>query len=104
MEDIESFKTNENMTTLLPHLNGMLGHGIQIMVREEDYQKAKGVIDNRERITACPDCGSKNIGYGMRGKRRFGDRLLIILSVLFAIPMGNIQNRFYCKDCKADFE
>ena len=104
MEAIESFTTNEHITTLLPHLSGILGHGIQIMVREDQYQKAKEILGKSEKTPECPECGSKNIGYGMRGKQRFGDRLLIFLSVLFAMPMGNIKNKYYCKDCNNAFE
>lgn len=36
MEGINSFITNEHTSTMLPHLYGMLGHGIQIMVRDID--------------------------------------------------------------------
>lgn len=104
MEGIESFTTNEHITTLLPHLNGILGHGIQIMVREDQYQKAKEILGKNERALECPECGSKNIGYGMRGTQRLGDRFLIFLSVLFAMPMGNIKNKYYCKDCNNAFE
>ena len=107
MEGIDSFITNEYTSTMLPHLDGMLGHGIQIMVRETDYEKAKGILtakQNESQTRACPHCGSLDIGFGMKGKKRLLDRLLIFLSVIAAIPMGNIKNKYYCKDCGEDFE
>jgi hypothetical protein len=107
MEGIDSFITNEYTSTMLPHLYGMLGHGIQIMVRETDYEKAKGILtakQNESQTRACPHCGSSDIGFGMKGKKRLLDRLWIFLSVIAAIPMGNIKNRYYCKNCGKDFE
>lgn len=107
MEGINSFITNEHSSTMLPHFYGMLGHGIKIMVRETDYEKAKGILtakQNENQIKTCPNCGSSDIGFGMKGKKRLGDRLLIFLSLIVAVPMGNIRNKNYCKDCGEDFE
>lgn len=106
VEGIDSFITNEHTSTMLPHLYGMLGHGIQIMVREADYEKAKGILTerrNENQLRTCPNCGSPEIGFGMKGKRRLGDRLLILLSLIIGVPMGNIKNKYYCKDCREDF-
>ena len=106
MEDIDSFATNEHTSTMLPHLYGMLGHGIQIMVREDDYKRAKEILTETEKekvIRECPNCGSSNIGFGVRGKSRVGDRLLIFLSAMAGVPMGNIRNKYYCRNCKEDF-
>jgi predicted RNA-binding Zn-ribbon protein involved in translation (DUF1610 family) len=107
MEGIDSFITNEHTGTMLPHFYGMLGHGIQIMVRETDYEKAKEILAaqrNEKQTRTCPNCGSSEIGFGMKGKKRLGDRLLILLSLIVAVPMGNIKNKYYCKDCGEDFE
>ena len=75
------------------------------MVSETDYVKAREIltIAENEKKIKCPNCGSLNVGFGIRGKNRIGDRLLIILSALFAMPMGNIKNKYYCKDCNNDF-
>lgn len=107
MEGIDSFITNEHTSTMLPHLYGMLGHGIQIMVREGDYEKAKEILTAKQKenqIRTCPHCGSPHVGFGVKGKKRLGDRLLILLSLIVAVPMGNIRNKYYCKDCGEDFE
>lgn len=106
MEGINSFITNEHSSTMLPHLYGMLGHGIQITVKEADYEKAKEILtakQNEDRIRTCPNCGSSDIGFGMKGKKRLGDWLLILISLIVAAPRGNIRNRYYCKDCGKDF-
>jgi hypothetical protein len=104
-EGIVSFVTNENISSLLPHFDGILGNGIQIMVREEDFEDAKHILQeqqNSKQPKVCPNCGSSNIGFGLRGKDRIGDKVLIFFSLMFAIPMGNIKNKHYCKNCKED--
>lgn len=106
-EGIDSFITNEHTSTMLPHFYGILGHGIQIMVKEADYENAKDILaaqQAKNETRTCPTCGSSNIGFGMQGKRRVRDRLLILISLILAFPMGNIKNRYYCKDCRDDFE
>jgi predicted RNA-binding Zn-ribbon protein involved in translation (DUF1610 family) len=106
MEGIESFATNEHTSNMLPHFYGLLGHGIQIMVREADYERAKDILlesENEKVIRKCPNCGSRNIGFGVQGKRRLGDRLLILLSAIAGVPMGNIRNKYFCKNCNEHF-
>ena len=106
MGGIDSFLANENVSTMSPHLNAILGHGVQIMVREEDYQEAKEILvtyQDQSKIIKCPHCGSENIGFGMRGKNRIGDKLLILFTLIVPMPIGNVKNKYYCKDCKESF-
>ena len=106
-EGIHSFVTNEHTSTMLPHFFGMLGHGIQIMVDDADYDSAKEILNtkqNESQARTCPSCGSQNIGFGMKGKKRVGDHLLIFLSLIAGVPMGNIRNKYYCKHCGEDFQ
>lgn len=105
-EGIESFVVDENVTTILPNLNGMMGFGVQIMVADKDYEKASQVlekIENSARFTSSPYCGSSNISFGMGGKRRIGEKVVIFFSLLFALPLGNISNKYYCQNCKESF-
>ncbi len=104
-EGIESFVVNENVTAILPNLNGMMGFGVQIMVADKDYEKASQVmekIENFARFTSCPHCGSSNISFGMGGKR-IGEKVVIFFSLLLALPLGNISNKYYCQNCKESF-
>jgi hypothetical protein len=43
-EGVPCFLANENITTLLPHFNRMLGGGVQIMVFERDLEKASEIL------------------------------------------------------------
>jgi hypothetical protein len=47
-EGIECFLTNENFTSVFPVFNGMYGTGIQLMIKEEDYEKASKLIEQIE--------------------------------------------------------
>lgn len=106
MEGVNSFITNEHTSALLPHYFGMLGHGIQVMVANEDYEKASEILiarQNEASVKTCAYCGSTNIGFGVRGRTRWADRLMIFLSAVLAMPMGNIKNKYYCQDCGVEF-
>jgi hypothetical protein len=105
-EGISSFITNEHTSTLLPHMNGMLGIGIQVMVDERDLQKAGEILlrDREEgQIKSCPYCGSADIGYGIGGKKKTKNLVNIVLSVFSGAPVSNVKNRYYCRHCKEDF-
>jgi DNA-directed RNA polymerase subunit RPC12/RpoP len=101
---IMSFRTHEAMTTLLPHFTGLLGHGIQVMVREDDFDKAVSVLNAKQDEVRCAYCGSREIGFGMKGKSRIGEKILIFLSMILTIPVGNVKNKHYCKECGESFE
>ena len=42
--DIPCFLTNENVTSLLPQFNGLLGSGVNILVDENDLEKAQKLL------------------------------------------------------------
>lgn len=104
-EGIECMLTNENFTTLMPHLNGMLGSGIQILVDTADYDRAKEILDKRNNadIQVCPNCNSKNIKYGLGTKHRFKKLFAIMIALVIASPVRHIGQTYYCRDCKTEF-
>jgi hypothetical protein len=105
-EGISSFITSEHTSTLLPHMNGMLGIGIQVMVDERDLQKAGEILlrDKEDsQINSCPYCGSEDIGYGIGGKKKTKNLINIVLSVFSGTPVNHVKSRYYCRHCKEDF-
>ena len=104
-EGIDCFFFFLNATTILPQFNNMLGSGIQLIVREEDLEKAriilKDIIEPDNNKLVCPNCGSTNIGLGL-GKGKFIKLFNILIAVLMAIPMGNLKPKYYCRDCKTE--
>lgn len=101
-EGIDCILTNENFTTLMPHMNGVLGSGIQILVDKDDYDRAKQILDKRNNsdIHVCPNCNSSQIKYGLGTKHRFKKLLAIAIALVAATPVRHIRQTYYCKDCK----
>lgn len=101
---IESFLTNENFTNLMPHLNGVLGAGVQVMVDKKDLRMAQELLEAQRNTdeTICPDCGSNNITTGL-GTNGFKKRITVLISLFAWIPFGNLKRTHYCKDCKTEF-
>jgi hypothetical protein len=97
--------TNENFTNLMPHMNGILGSGIQILVDTDDLERAKEILDKRrlKDIETCPECGSKNIKYGLGTTHKGSKLFALILSLLITSPTRHIRQTYYCNDCKSEF-
>jgi len=103
-EGIASMATNENFATLMPHLSGMLGSGIQILVRKDNYDRAKRILEkDKAQVTACPNCNSNNIKYGLGTRHRFKKMFALLLTSMFALPSRHIKQTYYCDDCKHEF-
>ncbi len=102
---IHCFLINENFSNLLPNFAGMMGTGIQIFVEETDLIQARNLISSNQNLEQprCPNCNSYNVNFGI-GQNKIGRIFTIILSLLVWIPFGNIQNTYYCKDCKTEFK
>jgi len=106
-EGIDCFLTNENFTNLMPLYNNMLGSGIQIIVNENDIDKARNLLKDRiepnNTKIVCQNCGSENIGLGL-GRRKVLKIFNIIIALLAFFPIGNLKPRYYCKDCKTEIK
>jgi predicted RNA-binding Zn-ribbon protein involved in translation (DUF1610 family) len=77
------------------------------MVTDADFEHAKEILrvqESENEVRQCPNCGSSEIQFGMKGKHRLGERVLIFFSLIFGIPMGNVKNKYYCKNCGHDFQ
>lgn len=96
---IESFVFGDNFMSVAPNLTGILNAGIELRVREEDYDKAVQILDlNENEKVLCANCGSENIEFSY-GKKSLGEILISLFSALIGEPFGNIKRHYYCKDC-----
>ena len=102
---IKSFVLNENASSLLPHLNGIMGAGVQVMIDASDLETAKELIASQSVVKEiiCPCCGSTNVKFGL-GSNKLKMIFAILLSLFFWVPFGYIKNTYYCKDCKTEFK
>jgi len=97
---IQSFIFGDNFMSVMPNYSEILNAGIELKVREEDFEEAMKIlqIENREK-PVCLNCGSENIKFSY-GKRGLLEILTSVFSALVAnVPFGNIQRHYFCKDC-----
>jgi len=102
-EGIPCFLTNENITTIAPYLNGLMGSGTQIMVFEQDLETAIQLIrPTLTNVLKCPYCDSENVKFGFK---KFRNIFSISLVIVFISTMlrGSIKGRYHCIDCHKDF-
>jgi DNA-directed RNA polymerase subunit RPC12/RpoP len=102
---ISCFLANENISTLMPYFNGMLGAGVQIIIEDSDLEKAQEIIFSplKESGIACPNCNSTNVEFGL-GTNKLKKIFLVLISLFTWIPFGNIRNIYYCQNCKTEFK
>lgn len=98
--------TNENITSLMPHMNGILGSGVQLLVDRDNLDLARDILDKRrsKAVIACPDCGSKNIKYGLGTKSKPKKMFALIIALILASPTRHIRQTYFCQECKREFQ
>ncbi len=103
--DIRCFLTNENFSNLMPHYNGIMGAGIQVMIEDRDLEKAQALmlVQSKEDEIVCPNCNSSNIQFGL-GNNKVKKIFLVLISLFTWIPFGNMRNIYYCQNCKTEFK
>jgi hypothetical protein len=102
---IKCFLTNENFSSLMPHYNGMMGAGVQIVVDKNNLDQAKGLLSSqpKESDLACPNCGSSDVRFGL-GSNWIKKFFAVLLSLFVWMPFGNIRSIYYCHDCEIEFK
>lgn len=102
---IRCFLTNEHFSELMPHYNGLMGAGVQVMIDENDLEKAQALISPKLKSegVVCPTCNSSNVKFGL-GSNKIKKIFVILISLLTWIPFGNIRNNYFCRECKTEFK
>ena len=103
---IEAHIVNEHFASIFPHYSGMMGTGVQVYVRSEDFDRARNELQSenaQKKDACCPHCGSYNVRMGL-GHARVKKIMTIALSLLAWIPFGNISSHYVCRDCKEVFD
>ncbi|HLV24227.1 MAG TPA: DUF2007 domain-containing protein [Moheibacter sp.] len=96
---IKAFIFGNNFMSVVPNLSGILDAGIELRVKEEDYDTAIKILEFQEKEKIlCANCNSENIvfSYGKKGTREI---LVSLFSALIGEPFGNIKRHYYCNDC-----
>lgn len=102
-EGVYCFLTNEHFSSLMPHFSGMLGAGVQVMVNRDALPRAQELLRlHTTQTPVCPECQSSRIKMSL-GKHKFRKIVVILFSLLLAIPFNNVNLVRYCADCKKEF-
>lgn len=107
-EGVSCFLTNENFSTLMPHLNYLAGGGTHLFVLQRDYELAVSILNeidtpNKEADrVVCPQCQSLDVKLGL-GKSKFKKLTIILLSAMFGMQFSNIKPSYICRNCKSEF-
>jgi hypothetical protein len=109
-EGIDSYLFDENITTLMPHLNLAIG-GIKLKIDERDFNKATQLIDKIYSSTLtddndmhihCPKCDSSDI-YNFKSFKNPAGILALMMS-FFTITLPIYHKQVHkCNVCDFEF-
>lgn len=102
---IEACLLNEYTAGYVPWGTAM-DRAVRVAVGDEDYQRTMEVLTpdaQRAEGKVCPLCGSANVVFGLRGRRRWGKILLGVLAAITMSPPGALSCNYFCKDCRQEF-
>lgn len=102
IEGIQSILTNESYTSLYPGMNGTLGSGIDILVSDEDFERASQLINTIDRTVHCPKCNSKEV-HQIMSKNWLGRIGVMLLGIVTLTPVGTMQSKYQCNNCGKKF-
>lgn len=90
---------------------GILDNSMEVMVREDEYERAKAVygemLAEQQRVAPwCPQCGSENVESITGNRLRKGRFSIWLASLTFLFPMSGslVGKRYRCLDCGREFE
>lgn len=97
---IDAFIFGEHFMTTVPYFTGILNAGVELRVREEQWEEAGELLQLTEKESVvCMNCQSENLEFSF-GKNQISSILFSLASViLLVLPFGNIQRQYFCKDC-----
>lgn len=104
-EGITCFLANENFANLMPHYYTLMGSGVIIKVPESEVSSAQEVLERcfpSKSNPICPNCGSKNLTYGL-GRNKMKKWMVVLMSIFVFMPFSNIDMFFKCNDCSTEF-
>lgn len=101
-EGIKCFIQNEHIASLIPHYSGMMGAGVNLVINAKELSKAREILGVQDKAITCPNCGSMKYKFGFR-KRYIPLFLVVIISLLSAMPFLNIKVKRVCSACGTEY-
>ena len=110
-EGVECFILDENIVRLNPFYDLAVG-GIRLQVREEDFQRAKDLmeewealpyLDEEDHALKCPSCQSTAVYAGFKSFKTAAGWLTLAISLLLVVYQFFTKTVFRCKECGTTF-
>lgn len=111
-EGVECFILDENIVRLNSFYDLAVG-GIRLQVREEDFQRAKELIeewearhylDEENHELKCPSCQSTAVYAGFKSFKTAAGWLTLAISLLLVVYPFFTKTVFRCKECGTEFD
>jgi DNA-directed RNA polymerase subunit RPC12/RpoP len=109
---VECFILDENIVRLNSFYDLAVG-GIRLQVREEDFQRAKELIeewealpylDEEDHALKCPSCQSTAVYAGFKSFKTAAGWLTLAISLLLVVYPFFTKTVFRCKECGTEFD
>jgi hypothetical protein len=110
-EGIQTFLFDENIISLNPLYNNMIG-GIKLKIAEDDLDQATKILtamdaspltDENDNVITCPKCNSQKVTPGHRSIKSFGGVIAFIISIAFLVfPFYKSMKK--CENCGFEFK
>ena len=106
------FILDENIVRLNSFYDLAVG-GIRLQVREEDFQRAKELIeewearpylDEEDHALKCPSCQSTAVYAGFKSFKTAAGWLTLVISLLLVVYPFFTKTVFRCKECGTEFD
>ncbi|MGD2004008.1 MAG: DUF2007 domain-containing protein [Flavobacteriales bacterium] len=111
-EGVECFILDENIVRLNSFYDLAVG-GIRLQVREEDFQRAKELIeewdarpylDEEDHALQCPSCQSTAVYAGFKSFKTAAGWFTLAISLLLVVYPFFTKTVFRCKECGTEFD
>jgi hypothetical protein len=121
---IPCFLSDENSVTVNPLYNQALG-GVKLRLFNRDVESARNILqdedvqiylnqiasnegaeeleESKDKSEVCPNCGSRDVGYGQATKRRFGIFTMIVSFFMMVYPFS-ARKTHHCFNCEQEFD
>ena len=108
-EGIESQVLNENINMCLPYAPAINSLRVQVVVDEQDIDRALEVLKELEDTSAevcCPYCNSNDVDSRFPLAKRSNvviKYFFLLLALISLSPIGSLSKVNYCKTCNKEF-
>lgn len=106
-EAIEACVLNENTNSILSYSAAITSLLPQVVVADEDFERACALLDDSLAVCICPECGSDDVEFSFSGRsamhRFFIKFVMLPISLISLSPLNMVKRTYICHKCKHQF-